>query len=763
MPNLQNTIAVTEITGVPKIIILGKSLTLTGTVKPSTATNKTIVWDVDEENSKGTGAKITGNTLRVTAAGTVKVRATIKDGTASGTDFSSVFDIDVFVPVTGITGVPTTTRAKSPLQLTATVIPANATNKTIVWSVENAGTTKAEFPKSAPDTLNTTALGTVRVRATITDGKEPGANYSQVFTIKVNPEFIAVSGITGVATRATAGTPLTLSGTVSPSDATNKVITWSVADAGTTGATITGNTLYTTAAGKVTVKATITNGKLPTGTPSAANYARDFDIKVELPHLPDQLKEVIGKGYDITGKYADSGQIKTDGMKDLPILNLDKLRADGKVVQDMQQNSPLKYGEFESVSGFDINEYMEKYAKKALSEAGTPVGLQGMFKKYATEDVIIFKTPYSGNQERYKRDDFSFATARIIIVKDAYYVTIMNDLDKLREYLDDKFKIDLNGNMEPKALVERYGTHVMLGGVLGGRFEYHMCGQRKYDVKDRMGAYANKKAKILFVDKGTTTSLDNSNKVNYINNVVPPTGTMAYGTDNRTTNRDFAVSTDFDTWKNNVNANKWIDYYPKSLVPIYELTVDAARRNAIRNYFTDTYFKIINIYGSTREEREIIDVGEIKNKTDNFYVTNPRGDADVYTQSGRTTNWKLELKIKTDNLPNNTSTKEYNRIYMEYFYQVSENRHDWTILELRGTKIIDASSFPFLKILCDKESGFSGVISGKEHNYKNVYKRSPNDKKQLIESLDVKIDGSGHDWNNIGFKVTLNFEYLKRI
>ena len=84
-----------------------------------------------------------------------------------------------------------------------------------------------------------------------------------------------VTGITGVPTTATAGTDLTLSGTVAPTNATNKSIVWSVKNAGTTGAGITGNTLSTTAAGSVTVTATITNGLT-----ASSNYTRDFTMTV---------------------------------------------------------------------------------------------------------------------------------------------------------------------------------------------------------------------------------------------------------------------------------------------------------------------------------------------------------------------------------------------------------------------------------------------------------------------------------------------------
>jgi hypothetical protein len=69
-----------------------------------------------------------------------------------------------------------------------------------------------------------------------------------------------------------------LTGTVNPANATNQTIVWSVRNAGTTGATISGNTLNISAAGTVTVTATIVNCATAT-----ANYVQDFDIAVSPP------------------------------------------------------------------------------------------------------------------------------------------------------------------------------------------------------------------------------------------------------------------------------------------------------------------------------------------------------------------------------------------------------------------------------------------------------------------------------------------------
>jgi hypothetical protein len=200
---------------------------------------------------------------------------TTKAGYLTYTDGTStvwVKDPNTIIPVTDITGAPATATAGTVLTLTGTVVPGNASNQTIVWSVQNAGTTGATI---SGNTLNTTTAGTVTVRASITNGTAQGTNYTKDFSITVNAAFVPVTNITSVPATATAGTPLTLTGTVVPGNATNQTIVWSVQNAGTTGATITGNTLNTTAAGTVTVRASITNG-----TAAGTHYTQDFDIEV---------------------------------------------------------------------------------------------------------------------------------------------------------------------------------------------------------------------------------------------------------------------------------------------------------------------------------------------------------------------------------------------------------------------------------------------------------------------------------------------------
>jgi len=118
-------------------------------------------------------------------------------------------------------------------------------------------------PVNIPVTINCNSLSNYLTTA----GWNSFTNYQCPFT--------AVTNITGIPT-ATTEIPLTLSATVIPSNATCQTIIWSIPDAGTSGASITGgNTLNAIASGTATLRATI-----PSGTAMGVAYTQDFEISI---------------------------------------------------------------------------------------------------------------------------------------------------------------------------------------------------------------------------------------------------------------------------------------------------------------------------------------------------------------------------------------------------------------------------------------------------------------------------------------------------
>jgi endo-1,4-beta-xylanase len=284
-------VPVEKITDVPTRGAARIDLILRGKVTPDNAANQTIVWSVKSAGTT-TGAEIeiseNGDRLLTTGPGDVVVTATIADGKAVGDDYTQDFPIIIsqtLVPVENITDVPTswTMNPEEPLAflaLSGKIFPPEASDQKIVWTVKDLGGTKASIIEGYK--LSTVSPGKVVVTATIANGKGIRVPYTQDFPIYIVKVFVPVGNITGVPTSGTAGQPLILSGKVTPDNATNRTIVWSVTDQGGTGAAISESgdmlSLSTTGKGTVKVTATIANGKAVDG--ETEDYTQDFPITI---------------------------------------------------------------------------------------------------------------------------------------------------------------------------------------------------------------------------------------------------------------------------------------------------------------------------------------------------------------------------------------------------------------------------------------------------------------------------------------------------
>ena len=191
----------------------------------------------------------------------------------------------VFIPVTGITGVPAVMSVGT-LTLNGNVVPADADNRTIVWSIRDAGTTGAAI---TGNTLNTTSAGAVIVTARITDGAAVGTAYTQHFTITVNNLVNArqpdITGQPASASYFTNGTTAALTVTASSPDGGALTYQWysNTANANTGGTLIGGaaNASYTppvTTAGTFYYYVIVTNTIPDNGDGGQKISARNSDV-----------------------------------------------------------------------------------------------------------------------------------------------------------------------------------------------------------------------------------------------------------------------------------------------------------------------------------------------------------------------------------------------------------------------------------------------------------------------------------------------------
>ncbi|TFH23071.1 MAG: hypothetical protein E4H10_12710 [Bacteroidia bacterium] len=239
-------------------VISGEDLQFTATVLPVNATNPAVTWSVI--NGTGSATITSEGLLTGGLPGMVEVLALAQDISGMGDTLELTVTVPP-VPVTSITvstaGGITEIEGGASLQCAATVLPQDATNPAVVWSVVN-GTGSATI--SAEGLLLAMTSGTVAVMATASDG----SNISHSLAITITSSAILVSSISissaGGVRNVDEGNTLQFFASILPANATTLTIAWSVGQ-GTGSATITQNGLLTAGTeGAVLVTASARDG-----------------------------------------------------------------------------------------------------------------------------------------------------------------------------------------------------------------------------------------------------------------------------------------------------------------------------------------------------------------------------------------------------------------------------------------------------------------------------------------------------------------------
>ncbi|HQD54813.1 MAG TPA: Ig-like domain-containing protein, partial [Peptococcaceae bacterium] len=158
--------AITVITeGGQTIIEKGQSVQMIALITPENATNKTVTWSVVNGTGSATINATTG-LLTATGGGTVTVIATANDGSG----VTGELELTIIVPVTGVSLDQTVISLPvgETITLTATVIPADATNKNVSWSSSNEGIATVD----AYGKVTAVNVGTAYITVTTEDGNK---------------------------------------------------------------------------------------------------------------------------------------------------------------------------------------------------------------------------------------------------------------------------------------------------------------------------------------------------------------------------------------------------------------------------------------------------------------------------------------------------------------------------------------------------------------------------------------------------------------
>ena len=211
-------VLVTGITTTPSTssLLAGNTVQVVATVLPANASNKTVLWSTSDQ----TVATVNSNGL-VTAesAGEATITATTQDGNFFATTLVTVTQN---VPVIGIATTPATSSltAGNTIQITETVLPSNATNKTVLWSTSNQGVATV----SNSGLVMAVSPGGATIKATTQDG-----NFLATTVVTITQ---SVTGITTTPSTSSliVGSTVQVVTTVLPANATNKNVVWSTSN-----------------------------------------------------------------------------------------------------------------------------------------------------------------------------------------------------------------------------------------------------------------------------------------------------------------------------------------------------------------------------------------------------------------------------------------------------------------------------------------------------------------------------------------------------
>ncbi|MDR0474209.1 MAG: Ig-like domain-containing protein [Treponema sp.] len=257
----------------------GRSLTITAILAPPDASDQAVTWSIVEG---GGFIEIEPNGLEVTvtgkAAGTAVVKVTTDDG---GHHAECTITVKPFLG-THVDSVSLSETSKNltvggSFTLTATVLPEDATTKTVKWSVSgDAGAVSLSDTTGSSVTVNAIAPGTAFVTVTTDDLHK--TKTCDIVVTGGGPVAVESVGLSETSKNLIVGGSFDLTATVLPITADNKAVTWSVSPAtGVVSLLGTGETITVNAVGEgnAVITVTTTDGDK---TKTCAVKVAEFDV-----------------------------------------------------------------------------------------------------------------------------------------------------------------------------------------------------------------------------------------------------------------------------------------------------------------------------------------------------------------------------------------------------------------------------------------------------------------------------------------------------
>ena len=189
---------------------LGETVTLIATVYPEDAVDKTVTWS----SSNSSVASVVGGKVAALSVGSAVITA--KAGNCSAVCAVTVSTVEVSKIELSQTSL--TLFEGDTVQLTATVYPENATDKTVMWSSSDTSVVTVDNGK-----ITAISIGSATVTAR-------SGNVTAGCSVKVNPVDVSLIELSQTSVTLLVGESVELTATVYPENATYQTVTWSSSD-----------------------------------------------------------------------------------------------------------------------------------------------------------------------------------------------------------------------------------------------------------------------------------------------------------------------------------------------------------------------------------------------------------------------------------------------------------------------------------------------------------------------------------------------------
>ena len=212
---------------------VGETVTLSATVNPSNASDKTVTWSSSDVSI----ASVDDGIVKALKIGTATIKAKAGDKTAT----CSITIVPTEVSSITLDKSSASLEVGETVTLSATVNPSDATDKTITWT-----TSDATVATVSNGVVTAKKLGTATITAKAGDK-------TVTCSITVVPTEVSSITLDNSSASLKVGETVTLSATVNPSDATDKTVTWTTSDA--TVATVSNGVVTAKKLGTATITA----------------------------------------------------------------------------------------------------------------------------------------------------------------------------------------------------------------------------------------------------------------------------------------------------------------------------------------------------------------------------------------------------------------------------------------------------------------------------------------------------------------------------